>query len=130
MVVQTLYRLNGNTVESTGADWYNTSLKWAMDNSLFAGMEKFEENYESPINREEIAVLFKNHSKHTGENISVVADLSSFADYENLSDWSVDGVKYAVKNGLIKGDDLGELNGKGTATRAEAATILYRFISK
>lgn len=130
MVVQTLYRLNGNTVESTGADWYNTSLKWAMDNSLFAGMEKFEENYESPINREEIAVLFKNYSKHTGENISVVADLSSFADYENLSDWSVDGVKYAVKNGLIKGDDLGELNGKDTATRAEAATILYRFISK
>lgn len=129
MVVQTLYRLNGNTVESTGADWYNTSLKWAMDNSLFAGMEKFEENHESPINREEIAVLFKNYSKHTGENISVVADLSSFADYENLSDWSVDGVKYAVKNGLIKGDDLGELNGKDTATRAEAATILYRFIS-
>lgn len=130
MVVQTLYRLNGNTVESTGADWYNTSLKWAMDNSLFAGMEKFEENYESPINREEIAVLFKNYSKHTGENISVVADLSEYTDYENLSDWSVEGVKYAVKNGLIKGDDLGELNGKDTATRAEAATILYRFISK
>ena len=36
---------------------------------------------------------------------------------------------WAVENGILTGNGAGELNSQGTATRAEVATMLMRFVA-
>ena len=59
--------------------------------------------------------------------MSAKGDLSAFGDSQKISKYSVDAVKWACGVGILNGDNYGNLNPGGTTTRAEAATILYRF---
>ena len=45
-----------------------------------------------------------------------------------VSRWAADAVQWACGAGLITGDEAGKLNPQGKATRAEAATILMRYL--
>ena len=54
-------------------------------------------------------------------------DLSAIvADYEKVSEFDEVGVKVAYHTGIMTGDDNGNINPSDTATRAEAAAVLYR----
>ena len=48
--------------------------------------------------------------------------------FEYPHDWSEEPLRFAVKNGILKGDDLGNLNPGQNATRAEMAAILVRLL--
>ena len=50
-----------------------------------------------------------------------------FADYEEISDWSMTAVTWAVNAELLNGRTNNNLDPQGNATRAEVATILMRF---
>ena len=52
--------------------------------------------------------------------------LTGYSDYSNVSSYAVPAMKWAVKNKIINGTN-GKLNPKGTATRAEAAAMLYNY---
>jgi len=54
--------------------------------------------------------------------------LSRFVDGENVSDWAEGAVKWAVATGILQGKDGNRLDPTGTATRAELASILMRFV--
>ena len=58
----------------------------------------------------------------------VEGDLADYPDSASVSDWAVNAMIWAVENGVITGNGAGALNPQGTATRAEVATILMRFI--
>jgi hypothetical protein len=55
-------------------------------------------------------------------------NISVFTDANTISDYAVTAMKYVVGNGFIKGKTETTLNPANTATRAEMATILQRFI--
>ncbi|MNW51415.1 hypothetical protein D3C74_289000 [compost metagenome] len=61
-------------------------------------------------------------------DVSVTGDLSDFADKDNISNWATDAMKWAVGKGLFSGKRKGELDPLGTATRAEIAVLLMRFM--
>lgn len=48
------------------------------------------------------------------------------ADYEKVSEFDEVGVKVAYHEGIMTGDGNGNINPSDTATRAEAAVVLYR----
>ena len=50
-----------------------------------------------------------------------------FSDYEEISDWALESVAWAVNTGLISGKGNGVLDPQGSATRAQVATILMRY---
>jgi len=54
--------------------------------------------------------------------------IREYADYGDISSWAGEAFAWAVNTGLITGRTDTTLAPGGTATRAEVATILMRFI--
>jgi hypothetical protein len=73
-------------------------------------------------------MLFRYAELLLGLDTSKRANLSAFTDADKISDWAVDAMQWAVAEGLITGRTPTALASKGTATRAEAAILLMRFI--
>ena len=53
----------------------------------------------------------------------------AYSDASVISDWAVNAALYCQTTGIITGRDGGAFAPKGTATRAEVAVILGRFIN-
>ncbi len=104
--------------------WYAPAVEWSRQTGIVAGLSADTFGVGRPITREQIARLLRGYAEYKGKDVSASADLSAFADDDKISDWALDGFKYAVAKGIFKGNDKNELNPRGNATRAELATIL------
>ena len=120
MIVTMLARLEGQN--TSGTPWYAAGQKWAMDNGISDGT-----NMTGAITREQFAAILYRYAKQKGYDISKSADLNGFADANTVSAYATDAMRWAVANGLIQGSNS-KLNPKGSATRAQVATILMRFM--
>ena len=63
-----------------------------------------------------------------GYDISAKAEISAYADANEISEYATEAMQYAVGIGLMKGKTQTTLNPQDNATRAEIAAILQRFI--
>lgn len=121
-VVTMLARLDGEKIKGSG--WQQQAMDWARDNGVSDGTKPGND-----ITREELAVMLWRYAAKPDANLSV---LDSYTDSSNIHNWSGfrQAVAWAVENGLIKGVGGGRLNPQGTATRAQAVTILLRYCEK
>lgn len=102
-----------------GSVWYEKGMEWAVATGISDGT-----NPTANITREQIVtMLWRAVGSPNFDHISI----EGFADDENVSDWALDAVKWAVGAGLLNGKDGNRLDPTGTATRAELAAILTRF---
>ena len=62
-----------------------------------------------------------------GFDISVSPALSMFKDCDDIYSYALEPVNWAVQAGLLEGVENNLLLPKGTATRAQFATVLVRF---
>jgi hypothetical protein len=113
---------------SGGETWYSKAVDWGMSNNLTDGT-----NINAPITREQFATLLYRYAQFTIQNSQFTiaadaADLSAYTDTADISDWAADAMAWAVTNGLITGRTTTTLAPKGTANRAEAATLLQRYL--
>jgi uncharacterized repeat protein (TIGR02543 family) len=111
-----LGRLSGQTL--TGAGAYDAARLWAMRAGITDGT-----NPGGAVTREQAVTLlwrFAGSPKAGG-------DISAFSDAGRVSDYARGAMAWAVENGILNGID-GALKPQGTATRAQAAAILMRFI--
>ncbi|MDR1329816.1 MAG: S-layer homology domain-containing protein [Oscillospiraceae bacterium] len=117
-----------------GDAYYAEAIIWASANSIVNGTgDGFAPDAE--INREQLTVMlyryyvwtFAGDGGRPGTVAPTDANLSAFPDADGVSEWAEDAVIWAVGIGLINGRDSG-LAPQGTATRAEVAVILERFI--
>ena len=60
-----------------------------------------------------------------GENTNIL----SYTDFGKISEYAIPALQYAAGSGLMKGKTETTLNPTDNATRAEMATILFRFFS-
>ena len=117
MLMTILARMDG--VDTTGSDpWYAKGMEWAVAESVSDGT-----NPEGTITREQLAVMLYRYAGSP----EVSADALTFDDADLVSDWAVDGVKWAVANGILSGKGNDTLDPQGNATRAEVAQMLYNF---
>ena len=80
-------------------------------------------NPEGQITREMLAeVLYR----YTEASKPASNGISNYPDGGQVSAWAVDGMNWAVAQGVIRGQGDGNLAPAKTATRAEIATILQR----
>lgn len=56
--------------------------------------------------------------------------LSGFADAGAVSDYARAALAWAVENGIVYGRNDHRIDPRGTATRAECAALLWRFVSQ
>ena len=104
--------------------WYAPAVEWARQTGIVAGLSDTEFGVGKPVTREQIARLLRGYAEYKGKELKSTDDLSAFVDADKISSWALDGFKYAIANGIFKGNAKNELNPRGNATRAELATIL------
>lgn len=139
MLVAILYRAAGEPevvnksipfADVSADSYYAQAVIWAQQNNIVAGMSDNEFAPDVNITREQIATIIYRFAQFMGYDVTVAedADLSAFEDMGDISEYAVDAMRYAVASGLIKGKTETTLNPADTATRAEIAAILQRFI--
>ena len=131
--VQILYNLE-NQPEATASagytdtagHWAINAINWAAENGIVSGVgnNRFDPN--SPVSREQFAVMMYNYARYKGYDLSAQADLTTFPDNGKVSSWALRALQWANGEGLINGSD-GSLLPGGTATRGQAASILMKF---
>lgn len=122
MIVTILARVEG--VNTNGTPWYAAGQKWAMDNGISDGT-----NMPGVITREQLATILYRYAKQKGYDVSKSAALTGFSDADKVSGYAAEAMQWAVAEGLLQGSN-GKLNPQGSATRAQVATILMRFMQK
>ena len=116
MVWAVLARMDGKVIE--GDDWMTEAQAWAVESGVSDGS-----NPTGYITREQLVTMLY---RFAGEPAGA-ADISGYPDAASISDWAADAMAWAVKVGLIEGDDVGALNPTANSTRAHAATFFMRF---
>lgn len=108
-------------------DWYFDPVMWCSANAIVAGMGDGTFAPNSNVTREQLATMLRSYASYKGKDVSAQGDLSGFVDSSSISSWARENIAWAVGAGIISGRDGGMLAPQGTATRAEAATMFYKF---
>lgn len=108
--------------------WYYGFVASAFNNGLVNGFSKDTFAPDANITREQMVVIIMNAMKFSDidVDISSYSDLEFFKDMDLISHWALEDMKKAHKLGLISGKGNNILDPKGTATRAEAVTVLEK----
>lgn len=137
MFVTTLGRLAGINPDSyqTGkftdvkADaYYAPYVNWAAQTGIVEGITATTFAPDTNINREQMAVIMKNYAAKLGYDLPQTLRAVTFADNTQISSWAKDAVKSMQQAGILTGKNENKFDPKGTATRAEVATVLRRFV--
>ena len=113
-----LARIDGQSV--SGANWLETARAWAMAEGVSDGTAASE-----LVTREQMVTMLY---RFAGSPVAGGMALSEFADAGSVSSWASDAMSWALGEGVISGMGGGMLSPQGTATRAQAAAILMRFV--
>ena len=114
MLVTVLWRLDGETAPKTATTFTDV-----------------DANPEGNVTREQIAAILFRYAAFKGVDTAARADLTAFPDAEKTSAYARDALSWAVAAELVKGTKEGStiyLDPQGSATRAQVAAILSRYV--
>ena len=135
MLVSVLYRFNGtsHTGSSPFADvssdaWYGNAVSWAYANNLVSGVSDTSFAPNTPITREQAAVMLARYLKFSG--VALENGTPDFQDTASISGYAKESVGAMQKAGLLSGDNEGNFRPDAQITRAEIASIFMRLCQK
>lgn len=108
--------------------YYAPYVNWAAQNGIMEGVTATTFAPDTNINREQMAVIMKNYAAKLGYDLPQTLKAVTFADNTQISSWAKDAVKSMQQAGILAGKNENKFDPKGTATRAEVATVLRRFV--
>jgi len=79
------------------------------------------------VTREQMAAILFRYALYKQYDVSTAASILGYSDFQQISDYAIDAMEWACGTGLITGYGTNLTPGSG-ATRAQAATIIMRFI--
>ena len=123
MVWAILARIDGETV--TGADWASAARTWAMAGGVSDGTDP-----NGPVTREQFATMLYRYAAAKGYDVSIgeSTNILSYADFASISEYAIPAMQWACGSGIVTGVTDSTLVPQGTATRAQCAAMLMRFI--
>ena len=135
MFVTVLWRMEGNPIDSgvafvdvpTGM-WYSQAVEWAAVNGIVNGIGSNKFGPNDPITREQIAAIIYRYEQFVEKYPYTATTAKEFVDKNSISDYAKAAVDILVKQGIINGKPGDLFDPKGTATRAEVAAMLNRFL--
>ena len=114
-----LARLSGTSPASMAA-----AREWAMANNISDGT-----NPGNAVTRQQLVALLYRYAQMMGYDNGAREALTSFPDAGTVSGYAQEPMQWSVANNIVAGTSDGTLNPTGTATRAQFAVILYRFMA-
>ncbi len=108
--------------------WYADAVIWANENGIITGYGTTGDFGPGDfINREQLATMLYRYAQTQGYNVEDKADLSGYPDYRYVNDFAQEAMQWCAAKGIITGDN-GNLSPQKSASRAECATMVMRFL--
>lgn len=137
-IAMMLWRLAGSPVidgempfdDVADGAWYEDAVRWAVSEGIVMGISEDTFAPDALVTREQLVTMIYRYAKESGMDVSVGEDTNilSYADAETISEWAMDAMQWAVGSGLIEGYGDGILAPKENCSRAELATVFYRYV--
>jgi hypothetical protein len=108
--------------------YYAPYVNWAAKTGIVSGTTDTTFAPDTNINREQMAVIMKNYAVKLGYTVPKALEAVTFADNASISSWAKEAVKSMQQAGILAGKTNNRFDPAGTATRAEVATVLRRFV--
>ena len=105
-------------------DWFAEAVTWASKNNFILGYDDKKFGPNDNITREQLATILY---RYFGKNEIVDNDLN-FADANEISDYALKALRWAVANKIVQGKGNNILDPKGLATRAEVAQMFQNLL--
>lgn len=107
---------------------YAYSADWCYKRGIMNGYCKGYFVPDATLTREEFMTIMYRYTLYKGIDTEASSDAaSSFSDYGKVSPWARDAIDWACAIGLMNGKTKTTLNTRECVTRAEMATLAYRY---
>ncbi|MBQ7090109.1 MAG: S-layer homology domain-containing protein [Clostridia bacterium] len=138
-LVTVLHRMEGSPAPQADAGfsdvgsnaWFTEAINWAYETELVNGVGGNRFAPDEPITRAQLATILLRFDQRQNPGEPELATLDGFADGENVPAWAKTALQWAVREGLVNGVPKGGatyVDFDGSATRAQVATVLMRYI--
>lgn len=119
-----------NPFEDAANGWYSDAVAWAAKTGVVTGYSETTFGPEDSITREQLAVMLYRFAKLLAVDTTTKtsAPLESFVDADQVHDWATEAMSWAVEKGLLKGKGNADLDPAASASRAETAVVMDRFL--
>ncbi len=136
--VSILARMSGDDLSATQTSftdvpsdsWYASSVAWAVKAGVVSGITETTFAPNQLITREQMAAILVRYAQYKGINLSETKPARTFTDQESISSYAADAVSIMQNSGIISGTETGAFAPQNSATRAEAAQMLYLLLTK
>jgi hypothetical protein len=135
MFVSVLYRLAGKPAvrmneafdDVIEGKWYYEAVNWAAQSGIVSGVGGNKFAPDNAVTREQMAAILVRYARFMNIDLPKKRD-GIFADQESIGAWAKEAVDTMYAAGILSGKSGGVFDPKGSATRAEVAAVLHRFI--
>ncbi|MDY4483251.1 MAG: S-layer homology domain-containing protein [Butyricicoccus porcorum] len=103
--------------------WYTNAVVWADSNDIAHGVSDTRFGVNDAITREQLALMLY---KYMGAPYVEEGYIDSFADADEVSDWALTAMNWAVRDGVMNGTNKNELQPTGKATRTATAVMISK----
>ena len=136
MITQVLYNFDRNGEPGTlsafvdaGTDrWWADAVGWANKNGIVGGYSDEWFAAEDSVTRQDLVAMLYRYAGFAGYAVDTGDGLSDWADADDVADYARTAMSWALRYGIIEGLD-GNLSPTSSATRAQVAAIMMRFVS-
>jgi hypothetical protein len=135
IIVTVLWRLagrpGGGGSEFDDVDknaWHADAIAWTREKGIVTGIGGSRFDPDTPVSRQDLAVIISRFAVAMGWPIPVTRDYAGFKDDADCANYAKDAIEAFFRAGIINGYPDGSFKPQGTATRAEVAAMLHRFI--
>jgi len=131
LLVRSLYgrlsKSKGTFTDVSAGSWYADLVETAYELGLVNGIGEDSFGPDVKINREQLAVMVYRLYQYKKDTNKVNSFNTTFGDYKDISSYAKDAAGFAAKAGIMTGSG-GRFEPKRSATRQEAAVVLYRLL--
>lgn len=140
MAVTILYRYDSEVLENDSAladldftdvaddMWYSDAIAWAVSAGIVTGQSEDSFGLGQSISRQDLVTMLYRYQLSLDAETEATGDLRTFADGENVSDYAVEAMTWAVGEGIITGLTTDSIAPFGATTRAQMAVLFDRFM--
>ena len=138
MIATILYRYEGEPEVPEGCNftdvpegmWYSDAIAWAENAGVIKGYGNGTYGPMDPATREQFALILKRYAEMKNiETAGMTCNITWYDDYEEISSWAEESIEWAAAVGIMQGSNTSMMP-KDEATRAQAITMLNRFVYK
>lgn len=133
-IVKSLYNYCGERPATVRLDYFSdmpedglsaTAIVWAGEKGIISGYSNGKFGPYDSLTREQMVTILYNAA---GKPTTSTAALSQFNDRGQVADYAVNAFSWAISNNVVSGTSNTTLSPQGTATRAQMAVILTRYL--